>query len=587
MRQHLLRVGRVANCFSPLELLLFLLAVAFLVSCGLLYAAALGRISQQVELSPTSLSRPIYGTHVLTYEFTARSSFLGKIYIFIPKEHFERSRVERFVVELFDSTRLQVLYRFASQLGEVTVLPPELGDALVLAPGWVVEQGKKYRLRFSLPLTTADFGVSFLVSPTLADNTDVLWIDDEVQMGMMLNHLILGGEPAFPLSLVMVGVFLIGLTLASWQPSGHWSLLLLTAGIAMILSEYLWERQLWFFWGHYWPDRYVFMAYEMSKWVSGQATLSETLEFLSSAWNGCNFLVPFLIALLYGLGMPYIWGYTLLSVAFSVGTILISAASLRKHWELESDQVAFFIVLTCVNIVIIRGFARTQTDAGGMFFTTLFVAAFLSYVRETGNARISWWVATLAIYLGLLTRIALLPLLLVPVAFVVWRWLFSRPGGFMPLIKPLTVSVIATGLVVVTFTGLNLWGAVAQARAFAATEQFVSNFSLRPFGTSTILAAQIALPLGIWHAKQVLSDERLAIPFIAILGFEGMLLIGRIVPWLRYWAPVAPLACGITCALLFSQQRVSRAWQLAILALMVTGNLVLVVDEGGYWLTGG
>src|SRR5215510_4283643 len=216
MRQHFLRVGWVANCFSLLELLLLLLAIAFLLSCGLHYAVALGRISQQIELSPTSLSRPIYGTHSLTYEFTARSSILGKIYVFIPREHFEQSRAERFVVELFDSTRLQVLYEFASKLGEVTFLPPGLGDALVLTPGWVVEQGKRYRLRFSLPIATADFGVSFLVSPTLADNNDVLWIDDKVQAGMMLNHLILGVEPTFPLSLVMVGVFFIGLTIASF-----------------------------------------------------------------------------------------------------------------------------------------------------------------------------------------------------------------------------------------------------------------------------------------------------------------------------------------------------------------------------------
>src|SRR5262249_8117465 len=153
------------------------------------------------------------------------------------------------------------------------------------------------------------------------------------------------------------------------------------------------------------------------------------LKFLSEQRNGCNFLIPLLIALLHSLGLPYIWGYTLLSVAFSVGTILVSAASLKKHWKLESDQVAFFIVLTGVNMDVVRGFARTLTDAGGMFFTTLFVAAFLSYAREARNARTSLWVATLAVFLGILTRIALLPLLLVPVAFVFWRWLFSRPGG--------------------------------------------------------------------------------------------------------------------------------------------------------------
>ena len=222
MRQRSLRVDWIVNSLSVLELLLFLIATAFLLTCGLYYAVALGRISQQGELSPTSLSRPINGTHSLSYEFTARSSILGKIYVFIPREHFEQSRAERFVVELFDSTRLQVLYGFASKLGEVTFLPPWLGDALVLTPGWVVKQGKRYRLRFSLPTAATGGGVPFLVSQAETDSRDLLWIDDRVQEGMTLNHLILGAEPTFPLPLVMVGVFLIGLTIASCQPSGRW-----------------------------------------------------------------------------------------------------------------------------------------------------------------------------------------------------------------------------------------------------------------------------------------------------------------------------------------------------------------------------
>lgn len=585
MRQYSLRVRQTEKGLSSLELLLLVLAAAFLLTCGRHYAVALGRISQQGELSPTSLSQPINSAHSLTYEFVARSPILGKIYVFVPRERFEQSRAERFIVELSDFTNLQVLHRFESKLGEVTF---GLGDALVLTPAWIVQQGKRYRLRFSLPTAAADGGVPFLVSPALVDNYDLLWIDDRVQEGMMLNHLILGPNPAFPLRLVLAGTFLIGLTLASRQLSSHWPLLLLIVGIAIVLSEYIWEQHLWAFWGHYWPDGYVSMAYGMNNWLSGQMTLSETLKFLSRAWNGCNFLIPLLIALLHGLGLPYIWGYTLLSVAFSVGTILVSTASLRKHWGLERDQLAFFVVLAGVNLVVIRGFARTLTDAGGMFFTTLFIAAFLSYVRENQNGRASWWAAILAASLGLFTRLALFPLLLVPVAFALWRWFFSRPpGGLMSLVRPLTVSLMATGLVVITFTGLHLWRSVAETRAFTLSEHFVSQFSLRPFATSTIFAIQLALPLAVLHARQIFSDERLVIPLIAILGFESMLFAGRIVPWVRYWAPIAPLACAITCALLFSQQHPSRTWQLVILGLLVTANLALFADTGGYWLTWG
>jgi hypothetical protein len=146
----------------------------------------------------------------------------------------------------------------------------------------------------------------------------------------------------------------------------------------------------------------------------------------------------------------------------------------------------------------------------------------------------------------------------------------------MPLVRPLAVSLLATGLVVLTFTALPLWGSVGVARAFATREEFTSGFSLHLLAINALLATQLALPLGLWHARQVLSDERLALPLITILRFAGILLAGRIVPWVRYGAPIAPLACGIACALLFSRHSLSRTWQFVLLALVVTGNVAFI-----------
>jgi hypothetical protein len=213
-----------------------------------------------------------------------------------------------------------------------------------------------------------------------------------------------------------------------------------------------------------------------------------------------------------------------------------------------------------------------------MFLTVLFVVAFTNFVTAGKHSRVSLWLTVIAAILGVCTRIALLPLLVVPVALVQWRQLFAKPRPRQDM-SLFFISLLTTEGVVITFTGLHLWDSLAAARAFAQSEQFIRHFSLETFAKNTFWALQLALPLGIWHAKRVLTDERLTIPLITILGFEGMLLVGRIIPWLRYWAPIAPLASGIASALLFHQHQLSRIWWLAILGLVVAGNLVFVATQ--------
>src|SRR5204863_4347101 len=114
---------------------------------------------------------------------------------------------------------------------------------------------------------------------------------------------------------------------------------------------------------------------------------------------------------------------------------------------------------------------------------------------------------------GIFTRSALVPLLVVPLALMQWRHLFSQPRPRQDLAL-FSVSLIATGCVVITFTGLHLWESLATEYRLAKGGVFPAhsssvNFSFHAFTQTSLRVLQLALPLAILHAKRVLTDERL------------------------------------------------------------------------------
>jgi hypothetical protein len=547
----------------------------FLIVCLWKAYAALTAISQHNEISPPTLSRPIHGPHVLAHDFTAHVPILGKLYVFVDRERLPGLAQEILRVELVDATSRAVVQQHESSLSEATFL---LGDALALTPGWALERGKRYTLRFSLPSTPENRGLSFVQSPVGESGSSHLLIDDAVQPGVLLNHLLLGPRPSFPLGLVVIGALLSGLCLARAPTAGHWPILFVVTGLAALLSEYVWEQALWGFWGEYWPDGYISMAHQIFRSLSGEGTLGEALDFVARERNGCNFLTSLLIALLHGLGLRYISAYATVSLGFSAATLAILATAARKWWALTPMQSSLLILVTGLHLLVVRGFFRPQTDAGGMFFAAMFVAAFTSAVRSPRRTPGSLLAAVAAISLGILTRVALSPLLLVPVVFATWPWRrtesAARDRGLV--MKAVSTTLGAATLVAVTFTGLRLWESVAFAGRFAAREEFRALFSLEAFTRSAVLAGQLALPLGLFHLRKVLSDERLAIPLIGMLGLQGLLLIGQVVPWARYWAPVAPLSSAFACALLFDERPRLSGWQFLGLGALTAGNLLYV-----------
>lgn len=578
--RHLFCRGNDGNPLWRPNSSLALIAILFIGACGWHYATRLEGISQYHEVRPSVLSEPIGGSRSLDYEFTARSSVLGRIYLFANREQLRHSKNEEILVELIDAASLELIGKQMTTVGDVTFV---LEDSLVLSPGWRVKPGKRYLLHLSLPAASNDRGLSLMLSHSPKERGDLCWIGGRFQKGLVPDHLILGEKPAFPLWVVALAGLLLPLTVLTSRRGMLWYVLLVTAGAALVLSEYSWERAIWVFWGEYWPDGYVFMARGIQEQWSGLSTAGDVLRFLAGQRSGCNFVIPMLLAGLNGIGLPYIFSYTLLSFSFSIGTILLMTAWASTNWRLQESQAAFLIVLIGLNVIVIRGFARPVTDAGGMFFTALFVTAFTATLRQDNGSRFAGVIAALAIWLGIHTRMALFPLLVVPVAFVVWRRALLRSEWkILPWKRPLAIFAAAALLLGGSLVGSGLLKSVAATATFAALEEFRSQFSLGAYIRQSLIALQLALPLGLLRARQFLVDHRLTIPLLTILGFEAMLLIGRIIPWLRYWAPVAPLACGIACVLLFKGKQGVQKWQTAILVIVTAGNLAVVALSAGY-----
>jgi hypothetical protein len=299
--------------------------------------------------------------------------------------------------------------------------------------------------------------------------------------------------------------------------------------------------------------------------------------------NGQTWLVPFVLALLLKTGLQAASAFFFLNVSATFSALALVAAWLRKT-ATTSLPAAVFLVLAASTLPVLRSAAVLTTDAAAIFALALFIVSFARLLSQPKSALNSLAVA-LSIAIACQIRVAMLPLIFVPVSAGLYGLLLSiidknlnRQSWTRAALVALP-ALVGTGIILVTWKALGVLETFQQANAFAHMPEFLSQFHWSDYLRNTavsvyplLVVAALFLARPKLPAMRRPTVEEMSL-LAAALGFLALLAIGKIIPWYRYWAPVAFLSACLTALLSSNQPR----WR--ILALV---TLCFVLN--GYWL---
>jgi len=232
-----------------------------------------------------------------------------------------------------------------------------------------------------------------------------------------------------------------------------------------------------------------------------------------------------------------------------LGAIALLAALVRLI-GIRDDRSAIAIgLLFFSHMCVIHSVGALQTDLGGITFTMLFAYCFLRAQHSPeGRGQVGWFVACgLAGFFGALTRLGLLPLLLVPVGVFVWSLLFDRERSWQMRTLYLVPTVVGGVLVLACWSGFDLWGALGKTREYAARPEFRSQFTWSAFARCSWWGIQLGLLAVLLLGRRLLMDRELIFTVGLLFSLSALLAVGHVVPWLRYWSPLAAVGV-IICA---------------------------------------
>jgi len=534
------------------------------------------------EVGCGGLLPPLGGQERLQYTFNAPSNSLARLYLFAAStESLRDLRGEKLLVTLISPATGEAIFSEAFEIGSCTTGK----HALKLDfPSIQLNKGQAVLVKLSMPETEPGQGIQFWHGDTLLRLEDSLEFSGRRIAGQSLSLQFLPERLPAPFVTTIIALALFALCLVFVRPVTNlsWATFFSLGAITFTLSIYAWESRLWGFWGEYWPDAYVGMARAFRLWLDGTISWETLNAFLSNHRNGQCWLVPFLIAGISKLGLDYQGSFFILNVAFMCGGILLLVFWAQKLEVFRKNLGSPLLIAgLCCQLVIIRSAGSLLTDAGGMFFTVLFVVTYARFLDKDEFSPGYAGLAGLAIALGCQTRIALLPLVCVPWAMAGWRFCFLSENRLKRALTAGIPGIIGLMLLAVSWQTLDLWQTVAVAWEVAAQEEFRQHFSLKGFALSSMLGLQIALLALPFGARLFLKKESHALLVILMAGFGAMLYLGRIIPWSRYWTPVAPLAVFYACMVM--SERINSRWiYMTVIIITALLNLYYVFNSPAF-----
>jgi hypothetical protein len=315
--------------------------------------------------------------------------------------------------------------------------------------------------------------------------------------------------------------------------------------------------------------------------MSGDIAYADT--GLTSYRNGQTWIVPFLLALLLTTGLQASTAFFLLSCASTFSALALVAAWLRKT-AASPLPAAVFLILAASALPVLRGTATLTTDSAAVLALAVFIVVFTRFVSAPEN-----WKQSLAVSLSIACacqiRVAMLPLILVPFTAGCYVLLLSvvdrslNRQTWIHATRLVLPTMIATGIILALGKALGLMETFQTAKNFARMPVFLSAFTWSDFfrNTGVSIYPLFALAVFAWARPALPKLRRPTVEetslLAAAIGFLALLAIGKIIPWYRYWAPIAFLCACLTALLSAGQTR----WRIqACVSLCFLFN--------GYWL---
>lgn len=498
---------------------------------------AVSKIESNLHIRPVDRTSAIAGEQTLTWEFEAFQGKMARVWLIIHKNGDQRRPVS-YQIELRSVDEDKVVKTKRIELKEKNFAQKrfslDFNDIQF-------ERGKTYRLQISSNEVESWNGIEFSLSKDLDPYNGCIVYENQVHEDTGINSLFLAEKIQIPQTLLIVGgVLLIALCLiAGNRPGTVYAVASIGSFAAIVLSIYYWEDRCWEYPFNFWPDGYARYAFEIKQWIVGEQSWDQTTAFLTNARNGQVFFVPLLVGAASALGLSLKLSFALVNLLFSLGTVALVGAWLRERFEKNFLLISIGLLALVSNIGFIRVAAALQTDVASLFFVTLFGWSCRRYLfADRFKGKIYWSVViALSLVCGLLTRIALAPLILVPICYCIYDHFIieSRSVKKTWLINIPVVAAIM--LLSIVWCGMGLWETFIDAFEFSRMEAFRSEYSIQKFINITIVVYPLlllAVPLFIFKG---LKDGNLIMCLGIIAGLLSLLYAGKIIPWVRYWAP--------------------------------------------------
>ncbi|MDD3887303.1 MAG: hypothetical protein PHN19_00820 [Patescibacteria group bacterium] len=397
-----------------------------------------------------------------------------------------------------------------------------------------------YTLQFSMPDTLTKSGIRFLSLKNNLTNKHATDSIGEKSFGLI--RVVVFDSDNIYLYIFIFSIISIVFFSCFINKYYLWVILIPSILFSCCLSHAFWVKDVANFWLEYWPDQYVnFAYYFLSFFENHSSNTSALIEFMQNFRNGHAWFVPLSIALFcYLFKISLVHSYWLTSLLFSLGAIYISYLLFRNYITNNKKILLLYLLTIIFSLPFARTFLRPITDGAGIFFV-VFILYFTLKVFNSKSSLINILVLILGSIFGFFSRLALCPLLFLPIIISVFCLLKGKlRDQFLnkKAIQFFIIFLIELLLFLLINFFLGTFNTYSLAIAFGHTPDFLAGFSYTNTLINILMICNIFVIFTFLGIKNLFWDKTFFIFLICSSSIIFMLFFGKVISWPRHIFPV-------------------------------------------------
>jgi hypothetical protein len=518
--------------------LLTLLAVIYAIAGGVEIWRTTISATYNREVYREAHTDPLEGSMKVEYEFEAQHALLNGLWVFFK---FPRGAAEEgeLILSIRRAGADAPFWSGSFACSQAAFLKPGF---LCRIDGLSLEKGARYVLTYAMPEMKPGTGWRLAYCTREKAASTVSW-GKEVRHSAEPSMCWLEKTPRYPIRNVIIGVFLLALySIAARENTRFYIPAILVAATACILCAiYHWQVNVWTFWGNFWPDGYVGLGYKIYQLLTGRISPQECATFFQHNRTAQVFFLPGLMGFLQVLGLS-VKGAFLAANAFFLAVGCGVMISLLRLYRITSDRSTIAaVILFFSHRCVIGAVSEFQSDLAGAAVSMCFVYTLLRALEaRESRQQVRWYlVCGVMGFLAITTRMALLPLPLIPLCLFLWSLIFERQRPMRERWNYLIPATVAAILVCGSWSLFGLWGTHKLNWDFAST--FTYLFTWKGFFTNVLQGMQWSLLVVLVFWRRLFSDRAFVAVVGSAAGLLALLIYSQQPTWLRYHDPVAAI----------------------------------------------